>query len=195
MRYAHISTGTVVRFFAVLLGVAALFAIRDILFSLIFAVIIASAVEPAIEWLKARRIPRLAAVIAIYFAGLAMFLFLVYLIFPLFAEEIRTFVTSYPLLEEQIRSGIAQAGTLPIISFFAANVGELFRIPSAYLERLGGGVTDVVAATFGGIFSFVLIVVFSFYLAAQEKGIEIFLRLVTPLRHEAYVLDLWNRSQ
>ena len=191
----HISTGTVIRFFAVALAIAALFMIRDILFSLIFAVIIASAVEPAIEWMRARKIPRLAAVIMIYLAGLAMFFFFVYLIFPLFAEAIRTFITSYPLLEEQIRSGIAQAGTLPVISFFTANVGELFRIPSAYLERLSGGVTGVAAAAFGGIFSFVLIAVFSFYLAAQEKGIEIFLRLVMPLRHEAYMLDLWSRSQ
>ena len=47
--YLHVSTGTIIRFFAILLGIAALFVVRDIVFSLIFAVIVASAVEPAIE--------------------------------------------------------------------------------------------------------------------------------------------------
>ena len=194
-QYLHISTWTIVRFFVVLLGIVALFAVRDILFSLIFAVIVASAVEPGIEWLKERRIPRIAGVVIIYLVGLTLFFLLVYLIFPLFAEEIRTFSTSYPLLEEQIRSGIARAGTLPLISFFAANVEGLFRIPSSYLDQLGGSIADVASAAFGGIFSFMLVVVFSFSLAAQEKGIDNFLRLVTPLQYEPYVLDLWRRAQ
>ena len=29
----------------------------------------------------------------------------------------------------------------------------------------------------------------------QEKGIENFLRIVTPIRYESYVLDLWSRTQ
>jgi predicted PurR-regulated permease PerM len=47
---------------------------------------------------------------------------------------------------------------------------------------------------FDGIFNFVLIIVISFYLSIQEKGIENFLRIVVPLRYEAYVVGLWNRS-
>mgnify|MGYP001605686622 CR=1 FL=1 len=41
-----------VRFFALILAMAAIYFIRDTLFALIFAVIIASAMEPAIEWLR-----------------------------------------------------------------------------------------------------------------------------------------------
>lgn len=43
--------------------------------------------------------------------------------------------------------------------------------------------------------SFVLIVVLSFYLAVQEDGISKFLRIITPVKHEAYVIRLWKRSQ
>ena len=51
------------------------------------------------------------------------------------------------------------------------------------------------ATIFGGLFSFIIIVVASFYLAAQEQGIHAFLRLATPLKYEAYVINLWERSQ
>jgi predicted PurR-regulated permease PerM len=40
-----------------------------------------------------------------------------------------------------------------------------------------------------------MLIVISFYLSVQERGIENFLRIVTPLEHERYILDLWQRSQ
>src|SRR3989338_156333 len=33
------------------------------------------------------------------------------------------------------------------------------------------------------------------FLLVQEHGIENFLRIITPLEHEFYILDLWRRSQ
>ncbi|MBI3630913.1 MAG: AI-2E family transporter [Candidatus Sungbacteria bacterium] len=194
-QYLHISTWTMVRFFLIVLSLAVLYAVRDVIFSLVFAVIVASAVEPGIEWLKERKIPRILGVILVYLSGAAIFFFLVYLIFPLLAEEIGNFSATYPLLETQIHTGVQWAGSFPLLSFLGANIEGLFRIPAQYIEGLSGGASDVASTAFGGIFSFVLIVVFSFYLAAQERGIESFLRLVTPLRYEPYALDLWGRSQ
>lgn len=40
-----------------------------------------------------------------------------------------------------------------------------------------------------------LIVVFSFYFSVQETGVDDFLRVVTPIQEQAYVLNLWRRSQ
>jgi predicted PurR-regulated permease PerM len=57
------------------------------------------------------------------------------------------------------------------------------------------GFLQVASLIFGGLFSFILIVVISFYLAVQKGGIESFLRLVTPLPKEQYIIDLWERSQ
>jgi predicted PurR-regulated permease PerM len=48
---------------------------------------------------------------------------------------------------------------------------------------------------FGGVLSFVLILVFSFYFAMQEKGIEEFLAIITPAEYEKYVVGLWHRTQ
>ncbi len=35
----------------------------------------------------------------------------------------------------------------------------------------------------------------SFYLAVQEDGVDDFLRIVAPVRHHTYIIDLWKRSQ
>ncbi|MEK7541501.1 MAG: AI-2E family transporter [Patescibacteria group bacterium] len=193
--YLSISTWTIIRFFLVAIAIVALYLVRDILAALIFAVIVASAIEPVIEWLKRYRIPRILAVVLIYCAIGFAFFFLIYLIVPLLLEEVHTLSTGYPVLQEQIRRGLAEAESLPFFPDLQLDPGALFTLPDEYVTRLGGGVISFVSAVFGGIFSFVLVIVFSFYLAAQERGIESFLRLVTPLRHEAYTIDLWERSQ
>lgn len=194
-QHLHISTWTIIRFFLILLGIWLLYVVHDIVISLIFAVIVASAVEPAIEWLKERRIPRILSVIFIYLAFAALIFLAIYLIFPLIADELRTIAASYPMIRERIESGIEGVGTLPFTSFLPVDLGSLLEVPSRYFERLGNGVVNFASEVFGGVFSFFLIIIFSFYLATQEKGIESFLRLVTPVDYEPYVLDLWGRSQ
>lgn len=184
-----------IRFFAIVLGLALAYYIYDILLALLCAVIIASAVEPAIMWLKKNSVPRILGAILIYLVIAGFFVSLFYLIFPILAEELRVLSTTYPQLEQNITAGIRQTSALPFLSFFASNTDALLRVPSEYFGKLGQGPFDIAATVFGGIFSFVLIVVSSFYLAVQEKGIEAFLRLATPLKHEAYVINLWERSQ
>lgn len=195
VQYLHISTWTMVRFFLIAIGLSAIYLVSDTLIALLFAVIVASAIEPVIEWLKQYRIPRILSVVLIYLAIAAALFFLIYLIVPLVLEELHTLSTGYPILQEQIRQGVKEAGSLPFLPDFELDPETLFTLPDQYVTRLGGGVISFVSMIFGGIFSFVLVVVFSFYLAAQERGIEGFLRLVTPLRHEVYAIDLWERSQ
>ena len=194
-QYFSISAGTIVRILLIVLGFVAVYMVWDIIVALLFAVIVASALEPGIEWLKARGIPRILGVVMIYLViAFALFL-LIYFVFPLLLEDLQSFSTIYSSFENQLRSGLAQAGTLPLASFLTANLGEFLSIPLARLGGLTSGITRIVSAAFGGIFVLLLVFIFSFYLAAQERGIESFLRLVTPLRQEPYVMDLWERSQ
>lgn len=195
IQYHHISTWTLVRFFAIVLGFAFIFVVRDIIASLFFAVIIASAIEPAIEWLKTYRVPRILSVLFIFFVILAVLASIIYIIFPIVFEEVNTFFIQYPVLREGLRGELGFTQAFPLSSFFAENLEAIISGSAKYLEKLGGGIANFASIVFGGIFSFVLVVVFSVYLAAQEKGIENFLRLVVPIQHESYVLDLWVRSQ
>ena len=191
----NISTETLLRFFAIIIALAALYVISDIVFALIFAVIVASALEPAIRWLQRRKVPRILGVLLIYLGIAASAAFFIYLIFPLVAEELKTVSAAFPALQSKFLSEVEHLGVSSLPPFLSDNAQFLFRIPTEYAGKISGGVVSFASTVFGVIFSFALIIVFSFYLAAQEKGIENFLRLVTPLAHESYVLDLWARAQ
>src|SRR3990167_7530118 len=62
------------------------------------------------------------------------------------------------------------------------------------ISSISQGFIESLSFIFGGILSFVLIIVLSFYLAVQEDGVAAFLQFVTPARHEKYVIGLWKRE-
>ena len=69
----------------------------------------------------------------------------------------------------------------------------------AGVQQLASGASDsfikTVSAIFGGLFSFVLIIVLSFYLVVREDGVADFLGLITPANKEKYIIGLWKGSQ
>ncbi|MDZ4286128.1 MAG: AI-2E family transporter, partial [Candidatus Sungbacteria bacterium] len=156
----HISTSTIFRFFAVILGLVALYLVRDIVFSLIFAVIVASAVEPSIEWLKRRGIARILGVIIIYTAFALLVAFLMYLVLPLMVDELRIAATTFTKLQKQLLMGVRQLSGPALGSFFTENVDLFSRMPLQYLQVFTKGATAVGSQIFGGIFSLGLIFVF-----------------------------------
>jgi predicted PurR-regulated permease PerM len=73
---------------------------------------------------------------------------------------------------------------------------QLFNKVSGAGAAASQNALDQVSMVFSGLFSFVLIVILSFYFAMQEHGIQNFLRIVIPGREtEAYAIDLWERSK
>ena len=190
-----ISTSTIFRFFAVVLGLAAIFLIRDIIFSLIFAVIIASAIEPSIEWLKKRGIGRILGVIMIYATFVIIVSFFAYLIVPLMINELDIATTSLAKIQRQILIGVRQTGGTAIGSFVSDNADTFLKLPLQYIGMFGQTLVKGGSQVFRSFLTVLIIFVFSFYLGTQEKGIENFLRMVTPLKYEPYAIDLWRRSQ
>jgi predicted PurR-regulated permease PerM len=195
IQHVAVSTGTLIRFLLLLFAIGIIYFIADILKALFFAVIVASAIEPAIVWLIQRRVPRILGIIFIYLLfGAGVFLF-VYLLFPLLLDDLASLTEKYPLIEQQVLLGLKHPSLLFLSPLFEGGVEGPFRFLQDYLKEFGSGVFSFASAVFGGALSFFLVLIFSVYLAAQEKGIETFLRLITPLAHESYVIDLWERSQ
>lgn len=190
-----ISNSTILRVFVAVVLFFLLYQLRDVIVLVLFSVVLASAMEPAIRWFQNHRVPRILAALIIFVAALAVVAFAVYLVVPLLAEDFAGFTLSYPGFERQVLRGFENIGNIPFVDFIRENARNLLSQPQQYIAGFSGGVFSFTTDFFGGIFSFVIVVVISFYLAARDKGIEDFIQLVVPLRYEAYALDLWARSQ
>ena len=192
-----ITTGTIVKTLLILAGAWLLFELRSVILVMVTAIVIASAIEPITRRLVQYKFPRTVAVLTVYAGFLSVLLGVLYLFVPIFLSEAASFVSSLPTYLEFVR--YVPEEFAPLLD--AANTNPN-TVVTQIVGNLQGLVADysrdpftVLSAVFGGAFSFVLIIVFSFYFSIQERGIEDFLRIVTPLQYETYVIDLWRRAQ
>jgi predicted PurR-regulated permease PerM len=97
---------------------------------------------------------------------------------------------------EQLVKNVAQSQIkTTTVSSQGFGIGDLIRSIQDVSSNVSSGFVKIVSAIFGGLLSFILIIFLSFYLLVQEDGVANFLKLVTPLKHEKYIVDLWKRSQ
>lgn len=192
-----ITVGTVIKVLLTVAVAAALYYLRDLVLIILTAIVIASAIEPAARWFGKYQIPRIAAVLIIYLGFFGSFFALIYFFLPPVLAETAGFVTALPqYLEVFNRSDLV--ANLPIIGTGGSDQGALAEAAAQISGILHGFATDAVTTAsriFGGVFSFLLIIVFSFYFAVQDTGVEDFLRIVAPAKQKNYVVDLWKRAQ
>ncbi len=191
----HITTGTIARVF-LLLGLAGLlWYLRDIVLIVLAAVVIASAIEPGVRALMRYRVGRLWSVILIYVGVIAGFSATLFFFIPPVLNDAASLLQQLPATLSSLNLADLTHGLLPNAISQTLSSADLLRDLSQTLASSTGGMFTTASAFFGGLTSLVLIGVFAFYFSVQETGVDDFLRIVTPVQHESYVLDLWKRSQ
>ena len=199
MNHISISTGTIVRFFSIAILMVALYYLLDVILVILAAVVIASAFEPIVRRLERRGINHTLSVVLIYLvismvvAGTAIFLL------PSVLREVAEFLGNLPdtislkqlwsPIDATVASGSEALGSraIPIADFITGL--------QSIVVGAGTDTFQFITKVFGGIVSFILILVMSFYLLVKKDGIDEFLRIVTPIRHHEYIIHLWKRSQ
>ncbi|MEK7209274.1 MAG: AI-2E family transporter [Patescibacteria group bacterium] len=190
----NINSATIIRVALWLVFFWVLYVIHKLILVVLISVVIASAIEPAVRWFGRFRVPRTPAVLIVYLLAFILLFSLIPLFFiPVFGDLVQISTT----LPERLSA--LQSLALPdsflsslIHSDYLANLSTNLQ---SVFAGLSSGFLQTVTAIFGGFFSFVMIVVISFYLAVQNDGIGNFLRLVTPTRYERYIINLWHRSE
>jgi len=190
----NITSATILRlvFWAIFFWL--LFLIRKLALVVLVAVVIASAVEPAVRQLRRWRVPRTLAVLLVYLLVFSLlFSLLPFFLVPVFGDLLAISSTlpaklgSLPFLSDT-QSFLSNFSWLDYLSSFSSSLQDTF-------SGVSHGFLQTLMVIFGGFFNFILVVVVSFYLAVQEDGIANFLRLIAPARHEKYVINLWHRSE
>lgn len=199
----NITSGTITKGILIVFLFFLLLEIKEIVLIVLTAIVLASAIEPLTRRLGRAKIARLPAVILIYLFLTAAFLATTYFIFPTLLRDFSGFLGNLPKylnyaqawIPVESTSIIEQSATIRQFSDTSFSLSQILNELSSAFSNLSEGFVKTVTLFFGGVFSFGLIVVLSFYLAVQEDGVGAFLRLVTPKKHEKYVVDLWKRSQ
>lgn len=196
-----ITTGTMVRAGLVLIAFFLLWFLRDLILVILTSIVIASFIESAIPYLRKIGIGRVFGVAIIYILAILVLAGLFYLFAPLLITEIYNFSTALSSYVPGVYflnyfQNDAFSGAKDIVANLSHNLSfsSLTSVSKAFIENLSGGFFQTLSVAFGSFFNVGMIILISFYLSIQERGIENFLRIILPIEHEDYVVDLWDRS-
>jgi len=185
-----ISWKTILKIAVASLGFYLVFLVRDILISIVFSMIISILFNPAIDFLQKRKLPRVISTSLVYIGIFGMLGFFLYLIVPVFVFEIQQFSQFLPQYFDKMAPPLKDLGITTFENFdsFINGMGQ-------WLVKASSNILSALSIIFGGIFSTLTIFTIAFFLSLEERGVERVIGLFTPKRYEAYILDLWQRSQ
>lgn len=198
----HISVGTIIKVIVIALLFWVFFILKDLLMVVLLSIVVASAVEPGAQWFIKKGVPRLFSVIIIYLTiAVCIIGTLYFILVPLLSESsdfLRNFPTYFNV--SNLTDSIANNNFLssqPFVSGItnSINLEDVIGEINTIITSISSNAFGTVATIFGGVLSFFLAVILSFYLSVEEDGVEKFLKAITTIKHEKYVVALWKRSQ
>jgi predicted PurR-regulated permease PerM len=194
--HIEISTASIIKAILVLLFFFALYLLKDVLIIFLFSIVVASAVNPFANWLEKRKIPRLFGVLLLYIVVFTLIIFVSSLVVPSVSHDLSQLTALFPKIVETVSMSLdsVQQGS-PQYFDFVSEVQNILDVLSSYFQQFSQSAISIIVGIFGGLFSFIAIVVISLYLAMMKNGIETFLQSVLPDEYEKYAINLWKRAE
>lgn len=191
----NITTMTIVKVILVFILFYFLFLIKEILAILFISLILASAIDPWVDWMQKKKVPRGCGVILIYLVISSVIGFVVYSIIPPIAEQVGELSNNFPQIVEKVISGFSALKEYSAQHGILDNVKENFGTISENLQSAAGGLFSTVSGIFGGIFSFFLVLIMTFYMVVEENALKKVVWSVVPEKNQLYTMQLINRMQ
>jgi len=171
------------------------FELKEILIIVFISYIIMATLSPLSDLLVRKRVPHVLSVLIPYMLTITVLVLLILPLVPFFTSQIQQFFKTLP-------SYINQAANLLNIRIDASSINNV--VPSD-IETLGKNALDVTGKIFSGVFSFLIVLVISFYLMVERNSLRKQFSILWPKEHQGKVLKtvaqienklgLWLRGQ
>lgn len=188
-----ISTGIIFRTIIILLALWFLYLIRDILAILFISLVIVSAIEPTVNWLHKRRIPRPLGVVLVYVLVFCIIGLSVSFLIPPMIEQFKDLYLNVPNDIQELETYLQGfkdyfqiQGKIFDFQRLIGGLGENF-------TEIYGNIFSKTIDVFSGIISVFVVLVLVFYMAVRQDGIRNFVASIIPERHKNYAISLTER--
>lgn len=189
----NISTLTLVKILFVSLMLYFLYLIKDIVIILFVALIFASAVGPWVDWMYSKKIPRALGILSIYLVLFGILGSILYFMIPPIIEQVGQLSNNFPYYWEKITS------SLYLLRKYSSQYGFLDNIKTSFVGYSSNinpdGFFSTVTDVFGGIFTFFLTLVITFYMMVEDNAVKKIVWSVAPEKYQSYILSLIGRMQ
>lgn len=191
----HISTWSVLKIIGIILALVFLYFIRDIALLVFISIILAAVIEPAVNWLEDRRVPRSLGVIVLYVAILLFLALTVRLIIPPIVTQIGLLAQNFPSLWARVVENFGSVQQFSETHGVSTNVQRILDGLQGGLSVAASGLYGFIVSAFQNVINFIMVLVLSYYLVAQRDSVSKLFQAVTPVQHHAYVVETFHAIQ
>lgn len=191
----EISSKTILRVLFIFLLLLFLYAIKNILAIVFVAFVLASALDPWIDSLQAKKIPRSVGILLMFIIGLGIFSFVISLLIPPISEQIQALSKNFPKYYEQTVSSFSSIRDTSEQYGFPQSAEQGISSLSSSLDNFTRGIFTTLASIFGGFVSFFGVLVLTFYMTVEEDGMKKFLRSIAPVKYQPYLIHKIHQIQ
>jgi len=186
-----ISMGTILKIVVVSAALFFLYNVRDIIGITLVALIFSAAIDPWVDSLQRRRIPRSLSIVILFAITVAFVALIVILFVPLITDQLKSLAQNFPAFYERLLSTVPTSQDKTLVG----TVQQSLEGASNQLGNLTQSIFTGVASFFGGFVSFIVILVLTFYMTLEEDGIKRFFTGLAPTHYHPYLTRLFLRLQ
>lgn len=188
----NLTTASLIKIVLVALLVFLLYIVRDIIWVLLISMILASAMDPLVEWLyRKAKFPRALSVILVYIAFISFVGMVIYFVVPPMVEQFSKLGVRMESLREDL--SLRTSSLTKILDQLGVTSG--FSALGQNFSRWATGFFQTTVGIFSGIVEVVAVLAISFYLISSESGMKNFVKSLVPFKHQAYAVRLTEKIQ
>ena len=191
----NISTKTFFKVIFIVLALGLIYVLRDVIVIIIVSFVLATALNPWVNSLHRRKVPRIVATLFIYLAFFGSFIIVLVLLIPPIASQISDLAQSFPEYYNRVINDFQRFQDFSLQQSLLDNLSSVFQSLQTNLAQTTAGIFGALSTIFGGVFSLLGVMVITFYMLLEENAIKKFIRSITPAKYQPYVFQLLNRSQ
>ncbi len=184
------STKIILRVVVILLSLGFLWLIRDIVIVVLLALVLASAMEPMVDYLTKFKIPRFVSVLGAYIVVIGFFGLLISLLSPLVVEQAKVLTENLPSYAVELQA------RYPSLTIFFGGT-DLATIAQKLVTSNTG--SDMIfgraLGLFNGLVALLTVLVISFYLVAADRGMKKFIGDLVPTQYHNTIVGLIEKIQ
>lgn len=190
-----LTSGSIMKVILLFLAMYFLYLIKDILAILFVSLILSSALDPWVDWMQTKRIPRALGILLIYLVSFFILGGAIYLIIPPIAQQVGELANDFPKYIDKVISGFAVFKAFTIQHNLLDSIKNSIGGWSSNLQTAASSIFSTVTGIFGGILSFFLVLILTFYMVVEESAIKKLVWSIAPAEYQPYLLGLINRIQ
>jgi predicted PurR-regulated permease PerM len=194
-RKISVSTGTMLRAILLIFSIWVIYAARDVVALFFLSIIFTATLDPAIDWMQRRKIPRTISVSLIYIGFfIAVGIALSFLI-PPFLSQVKDFAENFPIYSEKLATSFAGVEVYARSYGINFNMGEIVKTSLSGMTQSSGQIFSTTVGIFTVLLSIVIVLSLTFYMSVKEDGMKKFVLSFTPRGKKEYVISLVERIQ